>query len=168
MLLLLCWSVFALVCAHFGSPGRHWYLTERKVVGIWLHECYHGPLNRYVKLRVMHVPGMPGTLSPSPRVGDPDMHHGTCATHEPWCMPGSLTSGFIWSRWREKTFTAFPAHAHLTILHILEEAHWSCLSQAHQLPKVPAMFGWRVATGVSFRRSSNEIFLGRPLFLQYD
>ena len=24
----------------------------------------------------------------------PDMHHGTCMTHVPCCMPGSLTSGF--------------------------------------------------------------------------
>ena len=33
-------------------------------------------------------------------LSDPDMHHGTCVTHVPWCMPGSLTSGFRWSRWR--------------------------------------------------------------------
>ena len=25
-----------------------------------------------------------------PLVSDPDMHHGTCVTHVPWCMPGSL------------------------------------------------------------------------------
>ena len=37
-----------------------------------------------------------------PRVSSPDMHHGTCVTHVPWCMPGSLTSGFLWSRWRGK------------------------------------------------------------------
>ena len=36
-----------------------------------------------------------------PRNSDPDMHHGTCVTNVPWCMPGSLTSGFLWSRWRE-------------------------------------------------------------------
>ena len=24
-------------------------------------------------------------------------------THVPWCMPGSLTSGFLWSQWREKS-----------------------------------------------------------------
>ena len=30
------------------------------------------------------------------------MHHGMCATRVPWCMPGSLTSGFFWSRWRGK------------------------------------------------------------------
>ena len=26
----------------------------------------------------------------------------TCVTHVPWCMPGSLTSGFLWSRWQGK------------------------------------------------------------------
>ena len=25
------------------------------------------------------------------------MHHDTCVTHVPWCMPGSLTSSFLWS-----------------------------------------------------------------------
>ena len=34
----------------------------------------HGPLARWVKLRVAHAPGMPGTFSPPPRVSDPDMH----------------------------------------------------------------------------------------------
>ena len=38
----------------------------------------------------------------SPRVSDPDIHHGTCVTQVPWCMPGSLTSGFLLSRWRGK------------------------------------------------------------------
>ena len=26
-------------------------------------------------------------------VSDPGMHHGTCVTHVPWCMSGSLTRG---------------------------------------------------------------------------
>ena len=44
----------------------------------------HGPgLTRYVKMCVVHVPGMPETFSPPPRVSDPDMHHGTCVTHVP-------------------------------------------------------------------------------------
>ena len=51
----------------------------------------HGPLARYEKLRVANVPGMPGSLSPPPRVSHPGMHYGTCVTHVPWCMPGSLT-----------------------------------------------------------------------------
>ena len=62
----------------------------------------HGPLSRYVKLWVAHTPEMPGTFSPSPWVSDPDMHHGACVTHVPWCMPGSLASSFLWSRWRGK------------------------------------------------------------------
>ena len=48
---------------------------------------------------VAHAPGMPGTFPQPPRVSYPDMHYGTCVTHVPWCMPGSLTSGFLWSRW---------------------------------------------------------------------
>ena len=62
----------------------------------------NGPLARYVNLRFAHAPGMPGTFSPPHRVSDPDMHHGTCVMHVPWSMSGSLTSGFLWSRWREK------------------------------------------------------------------
>ena len=76
------------------------------------------PLARYVKLWVAHAPGMPGTFS----------HCGlaipTCITARAWrtcrdaCRDGSQTSGFLWSRWRGKTFPAFPAHgqrAHLRI-----------------------------------------------------
>ena len=54
---------------------------------------------RYLKLWVAHAPGMPGAFSPPQRVSDPNMHHGTCVTHVPWRIPGSLTSGFLWSRW---------------------------------------------------------------------
>ena len=71
----------------------------------------HGPLARYVKWQVAHALGMPGTFSPPPRVSDPDMHHGTCVTHLPRYMPGLLTRGFLWSRWRGIRFSAFPAHA---------------------------------------------------------
>ena len=62
----------------------------------------NGPFTRYAKLWVAHAPGMPGTFSPQPRVSDLDMHHGTCVTHVPWCMSGSLTSGFLWIRCRGK------------------------------------------------------------------
>ena len=62
----------------------------------------HGPLTRYVKLQVAHAPRMSGTFSPPPQVSNPDMHHGTCVAHVPWCMPGSLTSGFLWIRLRGK------------------------------------------------------------------
>ena len=36
---------------------------------------HHGPLARYVNLRVAHAPGMPGMFSPPPRVSVPDMRH---------------------------------------------------------------------------------------------
>ena len=32
-------------------------------------------------------------LQRKPLVSDPDIHHGTCVTHVPWCMSGSLTRG---------------------------------------------------------------------------
>ena len=53
-------------------------------------------------MRVAHAPGMPRMFSPPQRVSDPNIHHGMCVTHLPWCMPGSLTIGFLWSRWRGK------------------------------------------------------------------
>ena len=51
-------------------------------------------------------------LQRKPLVSDPGMHHGTCVTHMPWCMSGSLTRGV------GKTFPGFPAHAHPAILRI--------------------------------------------------
>ena len=62
----------------------------------------HGPVTRYAKLQVAHAPGMPRTFSPPLWVSDLDMHHGTCVVHVPRCVPGSLTRGFLWSRWRGK------------------------------------------------------------------
>ena len=62
----------------------------------------HRPLTRYVNVRVAHAPDMPWTFTPPPRVSNPDMHHGTCVTHVPWCMPGSITDGFLRSRRRGK------------------------------------------------------------------
>ena len=89
--------------------GQHANCRDTRLLKVFLlvlwpkdsNPC-HGPLVRYVKLRVAHAPGMQGTFSPPPRVSDPDMHHGTCVTHMPWCMPGSLTGGFLWSWWRGK------------------------------------------------------------------
>ena len=88
-----CW-------VHYWTSMATYVYFDGAEVGKIKH-C-HGPLARYVKLRVAHAPGMPGAFSPPPRVSDPDMHHGTCVTHVPWCMPGSLTSGFLWIRRRGK------------------------------------------------------------------
>ena len=64
----------------------------------------HGPLVRYVKLMVAHALWMLGTFSPPPRVSDPGMYHGAWFMQVPWCMPGSLTSGIVWSRGLGKRF----------------------------------------------------------------
>ena len=57
-----------------------------------------GCLTRYVKLRVAYAPGMSGTITShrlqmKPLFSDPNMHPGTCMTHVPRCMSGSLTHG---------------------------------------------------------------------------
>ena len=75
---------------------QHWLREWRSSCSSMLP---YGPLTRYVKLRVAHAPGMPGTFSPPPIsketaiVSDPSMHNGTCVTHVPWCMSGWLTRG---------------------------------------------------------------------------
>ena len=80
-----------------------WYRFVKWYPAILTGLCpRYGPLDRYVKLWVAHAPGMPGAFSPPLQVSNPDTHHGTCMTHVPWCMPGSLTSGFLLSRWQWK------------------------------------------------------------------
>ena len=51
------------------------------------------------RIAVCACAGNDGNVSPPPQVNDPDKHHGTCVTHVPWCMQGSLTSGFLCSLW---------------------------------------------------------------------
>ena len=83
------------------NPHNHLASVIKYVIFTALYTRYkEGPLARYVKLRVAHSPGMLGTFSPPPHVREPDMHQGTCVTHVPRCMPGSLAKGFPWSRWR--------------------------------------------------------------------
>ena len=68
-----------------GHHGRAWALQ-------WRH---NGPLTRYAKLRVAHAPGTfpRHRLQRKLLVSDTSMHHGTCVTHVPWCMSGSLARG---------------------------------------------------------------------------
>ena len=87
-----------------ARPSSLW-THQRVTVSLWClkspfqekgslnrHLQIHEPLVRYVKLWVAHAAGMPETSSLPPRVRDPDMHHVTCVTHVPWCMPGSSTT----------------------------------------------------------------------------
>ena len=52
-----------------------------------------------------------------PIVGDPGMHHGTCVTHVPWCMSGSLTCG------DGENVPGIPGACAPAILRIWQEAH---------------------------------------------
>ena len=50
-------------------------------------------------------------------VSDPGMHHGTCVTHVPWCMSGSLTRG------GEENVPGIPGACAAAVLRIWKEAH---------------------------------------------
>ena len=52
-----------------------------------------------------------------PLVSDPGMHHGTCVTHVPWCMSGSLTCG------DGENVPGIPGACEPAILRIWKEAH---------------------------------------------
>ena len=92
---MYCHSVFIRHAKLIACTGVKTTLISRinYIACIVYPTSEHGPLTRYVKLRVAHAPRMPGTFSPPPRVS---------VTHVPWCMSGSLTSSFPWSRWRGK------------------------------------------------------------------
>ena len=53
-----------------------------------------------------------------PLDSDPCMHHGTCVTHVPWCMSGSLTCG------DRENVPGIPGACAPAILRIWQEAHW--------------------------------------------
>ena len=67
--------------------------------------------------------GNAGNVSPrrqfqrKPLVSDPGMHHGTCATHVPWCMSGSLTCD------DGENVPGIPGACAPAILRIWQEAH---------------------------------------------
>ena len=83
------WGIFHEISLRTSAPISQW-----PAVGC----CLEWASNRYVKLRVTHAPGRSGTfprhwLQRKPLVSNPGMHHGTCVTHVPWCMSGSLNRG---------------------------------------------------------------------------
>ena len=58
-----------------------------------------------------------------PLVGDPGMHHGTCVTHVPWCMSGSLICG------DGENVPGIPGACAPATLRIWQEAHGMSLVQ---------------------------------------
>ena len=60
-----------------------------------------------------------------PLVSDPGMHHGTCVTHVPWCMSGSLICG------DGENVPGIPSACAPAILRIWQEAHSSVHGWGH-------------------------------------
>ena len=58
-----------------------------------------------------------------PLVSDPGVHHGTCVTHVPWCMSGSLTCG------DGENVPGIPGACAPAILCIWQEDH--CVAMQH-------------------------------------
>ena len=91
-----------------GCLIEKWCMSSGEII-----LCPNGSLARYVKLWVAHTPGIPerfprhrglAILTYGTCVTYGTSHNGTCVTQVLWCMPGSLTNGFLWSRWRGKRF----------------------------------------------------------------
>ena len=66
-----------------------------------------------------------------PRVSDHTMHHGTCVKHVPWCMTGSLTSGFLVTRWRG-TMADLEGGAHKIMIFAIYNSIMIFFHEAHR------------------------------------
>ena len=80
------------------------------------------PLSTWTSCHICKIAGCAcagnaGDVFPA-SAGKRSRHYGTCVTHVPRCMPGSLTSGFLWSQCGENVI-GIPVHAQPTILRIL-------------------------------------------------
>ena len=81
---------------------QSFYMDEKLHTLAWV--CYEGN-PKYLELSTFCTSSMMVYMGLLPDTQNCGMrmrlHHGTCVTRVPWCMPGSLTSDFLWSRWQE-------------------------------------------------------------------
>ena len=93
-----------------------WYITI-------LHTALQWASYQIRKIAGCACAGNAGNVFPRRRfqrkllVSDPGMHHGTCVTHVPWCMSGSLTCG------DGENVPGIPSACAPAILRIWQEAH---------------------------------------------
>ena len=86
------------------------------------------------KIAVWACAGNAGNVSPrrrfrrKPLLSDPGMHHGTCVTHVPWCMSGSLTCG------DGENVPGIPGACAPAILRIWQEAHCHDVVKTMRVP----------------------------------
>ena len=75
-----------------GTMIQSWHWNSFRITGPWA-SC------QIRKIASCACAGNAGNIPPrrrfqrKPLVSDPGMHHGTCDTHVPWCMSGSLNRG---------------------------------------------------------------------------
>ena len=108
---LKCAPGFILLTLIWQPPNYEWWCPTNKSITILPIVC-HKLSNfaiwaSYQQHKLAGCPsgtGNAGNVFPPSRVSDPDLHHATCVTHGPWCMSGSLTSGFLWSQWQGKPY----------------------------------------------------------------
>ena len=89
--------------------------------------------------------GMPGMFSPTLRVSDPDMHHGTCVMHVPWCMSGSLSDGFLWSRWGGENVPGTPGACATRNFTYLVRGPWDMSPGSHCCGHYPGIMPCNVS-----------------------
>ena len=77
------------VMRHYANSILHFLHRNHKFreISFVNNIDFHGSLTKYAKRFPRHL------FLRKPLVCDPGMHHGTCVTHVPWCMSGSLTPG---------------------------------------------------------------------------
>ena len=102
-----------------------WISNLEVILARWLHSMGTWASYQIRKTAGCACAGNAGNVSPRHRiqrkllVSDPGMHHGTCVTHVPWCMSGSLTPG------GGENVPGIPGAFASAILRIWQEAHWS-------------------------------------------
>ena len=102
----ICWLMIAVwLYMTFRDIGQQWASYQiRKIAGC---ACAGNAGNVFPRRRFQR----------KPLVSDPGMHHGTCVTHVPWCMSGSLTCG------DGENVPGIPGACASAILRIWQEAH---------------------------------------------
>ena len=92
-------------------------------------------------------------------VSDPGMHHGTCVTHVPWCMSGSLTCG------DGENVPGIPGACAPAILRIWQEAHGAIMVLIKFMPCIYAGGGGTWMVNGSAQWSTKSIVRKAQLYI---
>ena len=127
---IVLWSKpFDIQCGSLGLSGLiTWLLSFLRGLGLWWGLGLW--LATWASYQIRKIAGCAcagnaGNVFPrrrfqmKPLVSDPGMHHGTCVTHVPWCMSGSLTCG------DGENVPGIPGACALAISRIWQEVHIS-------------------------------------------